>query len=285
MELKIKGMHCDACEKTITRALEKEGMRVENISYKEGKAQVTGTIPEARIQKVLSAKGYSLERERKRKHTYENEKKILLQGTLAFGITLLLQLILAFTLYKTMPGYSGKYFLPLLYVPIAVVAAIIALWHQRSYSKNVSCMTGMMIGMTIGMTTGFSIGAISGLVNGMFYGALIGTTVGIAAGVYAGKCCGTMGVMEGMMAGLMSGTMGAMLTVMMVVDHVEIFLPILIAIDTVITAGMMKIVIDEHADENAELKPWRFSYVLLASIALTVLISAAIMLTPKSIYG
>jgi hypothetical protein len=199
------------------------------------------------------------------------------------AVLLVIQAAMILFLYRSMPDYANKYFLPLLYVPIVVVTNVMALWHQRAYHNNVSCMTGMMIGMTIGMTTGFGVGAIVGLTNGMFTGSLVGTLVGIGAGVYAGKCCGTMGAMEGMMAGLMSGTMGAMLTVMMVIDRVEIFLPILILINTIILAGLMKVVVDEHAG-TSDAQPWPIWAVFGISLLSTVIISLIIMLADKGFY-
>jgi cation transport ATPase len=296
----IHGTHCSSCEKTITRTLAKEGVKVESISHKTGKATIThDSIPHDRIDAMLQSKGYGIEKCRDgtctpddmHKHqplsekTFDTERRIITNGILALIILVATQIGLVYAIYSIMPGYSSKYMLPLIYIPVAVVTNLVALWHQRAYRREVSCMTGMMIGMTIGMTSGFVIGGISGLINGMFTGSVIGTAIGIAAGVYAGRCCGTMGMMEGMMAGLMSGTMGAMLTVMMIGDHVEAFLIILIAITILILAGLMRVTVEETRGSENDVKPWPlWAVVGVGFIAMTV-ISAAIMLAPKSIYG
>ena len=291
-EITIKGMHCSSCEKTITRALKREGITVESISFKTGKATVSHQgVSSSSINALLGSKGYSIAEGRPvtgkdatTRSTYQLEKTILVNGVLTLAILLIIQAALAFLLYTRLPGYSGKYLLAFLYVPVAIVTNIVALWHQRAYRQNVSCMTGMMVGMTIGMSTGFSIGGIVGLINGMFTGALVGVFAGMAAGAYAGRCCGTMGTMEGMMAGLMGGTMGAMLSVMLVSDHVEIFLPLLILTNTIILGGLMRVVVEEHEGQSQDAQPWSLPAVLGASMLLMLVISAIMLLAPKGLY-
>jgi copper chaperone CopZ len=294
----IEGMHCDACERTITRALAKAGASVESISYTKGRATIAHNgIDRRELQRVLQSKGYDLKQEektpegragRKRKSVSLSESTvetaILTNGFLTLVILLIVQTLLIVGIYARFPGYQQKYFLPLFYLPVVIVTNMVALWHQRAYVKSVSCMTGMMVGMTIGMMTGFGVGAIVGLTNGMFLGSVIGVGIGMFAGIYAGWCCGTMGIMEGMMAGLMSGTMGAMITVMMVLDHVELFLPLLIIIDTIILAGMMRMTVEENADADVETKPWPMSAVLAVSFIAMLAISALIVLLPKGLY-
>jgi cation transport ATPase len=294
----IEGMHCDACERTITRSLAKAGVTVRNIAHNTGRATIEHDgVGKDVIRRAIQDKGYKLVEKRREnrfalKRSVEErappsqnvEGTILANGFLTLVILLLAQALLIFGIYALFPGYKARYFLPLLYIPVVIVTNMIALWHQRAYARDVSCMTGMMVGMTIGMATGFGIGAIVGLTNGMFVGSLVGTLAGIIAGVYAGKCCGTMGMMEGMMAGLMSGTMGAMLTVMMINDHVEWFLPILIIIDTIILAGMMRMTVEEHADSDIEAKAWPMSAVLAISFLVMTLITLIIMIAPKSAY-
>jgi cation transport ATPase len=317
-EIIIKGMHCDACERTITRVLGKEGVTVEQISHNTGKARITyGSIDEETIARALQSRGYKLGtssaeatyedeyaeeddarggstavtpiRVRKTEHAAERaawaaEKRIISDGFLTLGILLLVQTALTLGIYSTFSGYKPKFFMLFLYLPVAIVVNIVALWHQRAYRKDVSCMTGMMVGMTIGMTTGFMIGALLGLTNGMFLGSVFGTIAGIIAGVYAGKCCGIMGTMEGMMAGLMAGTMGAMLTYMMIQDHAEWFIPFLYLVCIAILAGMMKMTVNEHEGSDVELKPWPLSNVIAVSFIVMLAISAFILIAPKGLY-
>jgi len=290
-------MHCDSCEKTITRALTKQGITVKNISHQTGKATINHSddIQSARrrIANVLAEKGYALEKKGSRNETssvateqkqYAVEKKIITHGLLTLSILLLVQALLVFGVYSTLPQFSQNHVPIFFYLPIAIVVNVIALWHHYAYRRNVSCMTGMMIGMTIGMTTGFMIGGLVGLTNGMFAGSVVGTIAGMAAGIYGGRTCGMMGTMEGAMAGLMSGTMGAMLTVMMVIDHVLWFLPFLFAICIGILAGLMSVIVKEHEGNNSLVKPWGFLTVLSVSFALMMLISIVMVLAPKGLY-
>ena len=314
-EIQIKGMHCNSCEKTITRTFAKKGIIVHTIAYGSGIAMIThNNISKEKIKRILETKGYTLDdgahsgnndnsknnvkraqegsnhcsmpktTKKLAQSTKNLEKDILTNGFLALSILLLVQTLLALDIYSKFPGYSQKYFLPLLYLPIAIVTNIIAIWHQRAYRGDVSCMTGMMIGMTIGMTTGFMVGGIVGLTNGMFTGSIVGVAIGSIAGIYAGNCCGIMGMMEGMMAGLMGGLMGAMTTVMMVIDHVEIFLPILLVLCIIILAGLMRVVMQEHEDKNDGLEPWPFTAVLAVSFIVMFILSMIVVIAPKGLY-
>ncbi|HIH24818.1 TPA: hypothetical protein HA251_07335 [Candidatus Woesearchaeota archaeon] len=297
-DITIEGMHCASCEKNITRALAKQGVTVTSIAHNTGKALVKHEgIPREAMRQALRARGYDLAddaKERKEKSPRKAAREIpiettvLTNGFLTLTVLLIVQTLLIYGIYSKVGDYKQQYFMPLIYLPIVIVTNIVALWHQRAYARNTSCMTGMMVGMTLGMMTGFGIGAIVGLTNGMFTGSIVGMIVGIIAGVYAGNCCGTMGIMEGMMAGLMGGTMGAMLTVMMVVDHVEWFLPILILTDTIILGFMMRMIYEEYHDahDGAKdgLRPWPFTAVLAAGFIIMALISAIIIFTPKGIY-
>jgi len=287
MEIEIQGMHCDACEKTITRALAKEDITIRRISYKTGKATVEGDMDKERIARIISTKGYSLkhpksEPSRQERKNTEVEKTMLVNGIFVLGTLLIVQTLLTIGIYARLPGYVPRQFWLFIIIPIALTANIIALWHQRAYRKEVSCMTGMMVGMTIGMTTGFMVGAIFGLTNGMFWGSVIGTLVGIGAGVYAGRCCGTMGVMEGTMAGLMSGTMGAMLTVMMVSDHPEWFMAFLFVICIAILGGMMRTTWEENHETRVE--AWPVSSVIAVTFSIMLILSMLILVLPKGIY-
>jgi hypothetical protein len=207
---------------------------------------------------------------------------VLINGLLVLVILLVVQMVLTLGLYPLLPGFVSSHFWLFLYLGLAVVINLVALWHQRSYQREVSCMTGMMVGMTIGMTTGFLIGAIIGLTNGMFTGSIVGTLAGIVAGVYAGRCCGTMGVMEGMMAGLMSGTMGAMLTVMMVTDHVMWFLPFLFAVCIAILIGLLRVVEEERGENPA--RPWPMVAMIAIGFVAILVLSIVMVLAPKGAY-
>ena len=271
-------MHCKACEKTIRRALEKEGVAITQISYKKGTATITGDIDDERLAAALERKGYGLDEE-SAAGVGEAFWAIGSNGLLLTGILIVLQTVLLHGLYARLPSYAAALFLPVLATPVIVALNLTALWHQRSYGEKASCMHGMMAGMTIGMMTGFLVGATAGIVNGMFWGAVFGTIIGSLAGVYSGKCCGTMGVMEGLMAGLMGGTMGAMLTVMMVNDHWQAFLIFLIVVCALILAGMMRMI--EEANDDAEYAPWPFTNVLAAGVMLMLAITAFLLFMPR----
>jgi len=292
-EIAISGMHCGACEKVITDALGKIGITVKNISHAEGKANISyENASHDDIAQALSAKGYALAQGRhvdapskvETLKTWRVEKKIIRESVITLCILAAVQAALIFTLYSNFPNYSQKYILLLLSLPVAIVVNMAAIWHQRAYRHDVSCMTGMMIGMTIGMTSGLMVGSIIGLTNGMFFGSVIGTIVGGIAGVYAGKCCGVMGMMEGLMAGLMSGTMGAMLTVMMILDHAAWFIPFLYVVCIVILAGLMKVVVNEHDGRKIEAKPWPLLVFITISGAIMLALSAFILFAPKGLY-
>jgi copper chaperone CopZ len=285
-KITINGMHCDACEKTITRTFQKQGIAVKRISHGTGTATITHATSKKQIASLLSQKGYSLSGESSSggKNDFAFEKQILLRGVATLVVLVLIQLALLLLIYPKLQGYAPHHFIVLLYMPLAIGLNMIALWHQRAYQRDVSCMTGMMVGMAIGMTTGFMVGALVGLTNGMFTGAVVGTIIGCAAGWYAGRCCGIMGMMEGLMAGLMSGTMGAMLTVMMVIDHVLWFIPFLFIICAMILIGTMRIVYDEHAGADVRVRPWSFAAVLGLSVLLMIVLSLVMVIAPKGIY-
>jgi copper chaperone CopZ len=276
-DITISGMHCEACEKTITRTLEKGGAKVHAISHKKGKATISG-VSDQEADALIKPKGYRV----RGSSSWSFEKSLLTNSFLILiGLTLLQAMLILFV-YAKLPGYNGKYLLPLLYLPFVITTNLVALWHQRSYGSEVGCMAGMMIGMTMGMMAGFMIGAIVGLINGMFIGSLVGVGIGLAAGVYAGRCCGIMGTMEGMMAGLMGGLMGAMTSTMMVADHIEIFLPILLVICATILGGLIVMVAKDNASTKP--KPWPLWRVTAIGLFLTVVIGILIIFAPKGIY-
>jgi len=290
-KMTIQGMHCAACERRITRTLQKEGVVVRDINHTTGvlDAELNGKTTDD-VSRVITPLGYAITSAtttKKRVNTTAKrdaqpnaERHIMYNSIFALAITLLIQGALVATIYPRMDGWGAQYLIPLLLVPVALVANMAALWHQRAYRHDVSCMTGMMVGMTIGMTTGLTIGAIGGLLNGMFWGSVIGLVVGMIAGAYAGACCGAMGIMEGLMAGFMGGTMGAMLTVMMIAEHPVVFLAITVLIMMGILIGLARIVASEHEGRQADISPWPLWAVTVISTTTTIVLSAIMLLLP-----
>lgn len=265
LKLRISGMHCESCEKTLKRAISKVD-HVENINLKYSNeiAEITYN-PEINLDKlieVIRGVGYDAtplngditEIKNPKFSHYINslldkknevEGSIIKNALLIFVILLGLETIAYYGFFQNIPNFwsnSGYY---IIFLVISVVLSAIAIWHIKSYGDNFSCMTGMMIGMTIGMVSGFLIGLIVGATNGMFIGTIAGIIVGMSVGTWTGKCCGVMGVMEGMMAGLMGGLMGAMTSLMMLNDHLKAIIPILVIASSVILIGLDYLVYKE----------------------------------------
>jgi hypothetical protein len=89
-----------------------------------------------------------------------------------------------------------------------------------------------------------------------------------------------MGVMEGLMGGLMAGTMGAMLSVMMVLDHLALFMPILMACCLSIL-GALAFMIYSSAGKREEARLMRFSAFLALSLALALATAAVMLFAPR----
>jgi len=219
-DITINGTHCAACARIITRDLAKQGVTVQRIDIKTGKTTIEhANVPKSRIADALARHGYAIAgaRDNASKAAAPGtsvERQIITAGLISLAFLLLAQALFVRYIAPKFPTWSPQYAAPLLLLAVAIGVNLIAIWHQRAYRREVSCMTGMMVGMTVGMSTGFMVGAVAGLLNGMFWGAIIGILLGIPAGVYAGRCCGIMGAMEGIMAGFMGGTMGAMVAAM-----------------------------------------------------------------------
>lgn len=289
-EITIKGTHCAACARVITRDLAKEGVAVQRIDIKTGKATIEhADVSKRRIADALARRGYTLSDARKAPitsaaPTASVEHRIITAGLGAITILIILQWLFLRYIAPSFPTWNPKYLAPLLLLAIAIGVNLMAIWHQRAYRREVSCMTGMMVGMTIGMSTGFMVGAIAGLLNGMFWGATIGILVGIPAGVYAGRCCGIMGAMEGIMAGFMGGTMGAMLTVMMLLEHPVVFIAITIAVNGVALAGLMRVIAQEHEGTDAKVAPWPAWIAITIATAIMLVTTTLILLLPRGLY-
>ncbi len=279
----IQGMHCDACEKTIRKSLERIGVGVEDIRYTNNRVELLYDplrVPFSQIEGAVADVGYrvretppeesgpretSIERAKRVFHSFRNDpeayqlEKQVIKSTLGtLFIAAALEYLIYFIFFWNIQGFLHTYGQYLGYLIVGVVATGGAVRHLRAYQGAVSCMTGMMIGMTIGMISGLLLGAVVGATNGMFVGSVFGMAVGMAVGGWVGVCCGIMGLMEGMMAGLMGGTMGAMIGVMMIPDRLTLFLPIFFVACLAILAGLSYMVYKEHKGARDEVKLYGF---------------------------
>ncbi len=278
-------MHCDACEKNITRALQNVGITVDSVNRQTGKLVVRYDNEKhsfSSLKKVIGDLGYELLADTGAPHTadvnvgfshrfrrvfssfmskngeFAFEKSIIKSsiGTLAV-VTALMYLVYA-VLYWNIDNFWKDYGQYVAYLIVAVVSAGAAVRQQRAYRASVSCMSGMMIGMTIGMISSMLLGIVMGVTNGMFTGAIFSMAIGMGIGAWVGACCGIMGVMEGMMAGLMGGTMGPMISVMMISDRIDYFLPIFFLACLCILAGLVYLVHKEQMPKRPTITPYSF---------------------------
>ena len=273
----IEGMHCNACEKTIKKAvLGISGVERINVNFRNKIAEVNYNSENMQTQKVLNAiksKGYNasiysgnaesiasekIDEENSFVEKFSNfgtgiftdfekfhvERKLLIFSALSLLVVFGLQYAAYFGFFKSIPNFGSRYLPQLILLAVAVVANAAVIWHTKAY-QGLSCMGNCMVGMTTGMISGITIGAIVGSTNGMLVGTLTGMAVGIGTGLYTGRCCGIMGTLEGSMAGFMSGLMGAMLSVMLINDNVLLFLPILLIASIAILFGLMYLVYKE----------------------------------------
>ncbi|MDO8537598.1 MAG: heavy-metal-associated domain-containing protein [archaeon] len=277
----IEGMHCNACEKTISRTVKNlPGIFGINVNHKNKIAEVSFDSEKASIQQAINAiksKGYkasiyngneqSIENEKTDENSFEEkfshfgvgiftnfekfhvERKLLIFSFVSLLIVFGLQYAAYFGFFKSIPNFSTKFAPYLAMLAIAVVANAATIWHTKAY-QGLSCISNCMVGMTTGMISGITIGVIIGATNGMFVGTLVGMIVGISTGLYTGRCCGIMGALEGSMAGFMSGLMGAMLSVMLFNDNLLLFLPIFLIAAISILAGLMFFVYKESNGES-----------------------------------
>lgn len=319
----ITGMHCEACERTIKRALHKlDGFVNIDLNYKNKNAKVVfdqRKITLGRILNVIAKKGYEAKYVERNVHeneldnedsreadeeesnysfvlkakrfiqfllykdgNYSAEREMINIGASTFLTLLFLEGVAYFGFFYSVENFFSKYAPYIFYLIISVVTNGVVIWHIKAYQRNASCMSGMMIGMTTGMMSGFMFGAIVGATNGMFYGSIYGILIGILVGVWCGKCCGIMGIMEGLMAGLMAGLMGAMTSVMMLNDNLQIFMPFLIFICSVILIGLTYMVYKESKEEDIELEI-KEGYNLLSFITISFIVT--IITTFFMIYG
>lgn len=298
IELPIRNVSCEACEKVIGRILRKfSHAKIESIS---ADAQIlTLTCEEHDIDAIkekLQAYNY-LDKEKDSKphftyvvkrilsnaHGFEAEHE-LLTHTLGLLSVLFVTIGLAYVLWFNQNTLFIKTWPILVLIPFGIAVNAGALLHVRHLRHHFNCTNGMMAGMTIGMISGFMSGAVLGATNGMFVGSVGGMAVGMSASAYAVRKSGIMGVLEGLMAGLMAGTMGAMLSVMMLSDNLVAFLYILFGVCTVILAGMSYFVFKEVGPIQDEQKKVDFIPLAMGSVLLLLLFLALILWGPKSTF-
>jgi hypothetical protein len=208
----------------------------------------------------------------------KHEMNALMYFIAGFIILSLLEAVV----YIGFPAMS-KYVIWLLYLNITIAALGTALWHFFAHKAVINCMLGMMIGMTFAMQTGMMLGAIISATNGFFVGAMVGMLISVGIGILTGKCCGIMGIMQGMMAGVMGGTMGPMITLMMFSDHLNIFMPVYMAVNLAIIAGGSYMIYKELKAQQPELKPASFAVFIALCVIASFAIALIMIFGPKSL--
>ena len=303
--LKVHGMHCESCERIISRTVEKhEGAKAISFDLRANTMKIEcadAQLP--KIKEELLSKGYQLLLPgEEAKQGYEagsfsrifsflsslltgsngfaHENAMLFYSALTLVAILMLQSFLYIFAFRNIPNFLNIYGTLLFLAAISIVAVMFSFFHVRAFKERTSCMVGMMMGMSIGMMGGFLIGAFAGATSGMFVGSLAGMAFGMFLGFEAGRCCGVMGGMEGLMGGLMAGTMGAMLSVMMLSDHLMLFLFILTGIAITILAGLSYLAYKEFG--NLQKMPISALQFAAYCIAIDLLVSAILVFAPKS---
>lgn len=296
----VPDIECDSCSKLISKKLSEE-QGINNFSMTEESVDVDFDEQKTNTQniiKIISDSGFRASEEpferktlkermrdfKENKKKYEVEKKILRYTVALFFALLIIEAIVYFVVLKNIPDFIQKYALWIIYLDVSVSVIALGMWHIFSYRAKVTCMVGMMIGMTIGMQTGMMIGAILGATNGFFTGAMVGMLLAVIVGSIAGKCCGVMGVMEGMMAGVMGGTMGPMISVMMFSDNLNIFMPVYLIINIIITWGLSYMLYEEVVENKKGVikKPIDFMTLTAYTTIITLIILAIMLYGPKS---
>ncbi len=303
----VEGMHCESCEKVISRTVSKhEGAIVSSIGYSDNHVKLQCTQEQlAEIRKELADKGYQLLLPGEEPSEgfeagsigrgidflyglltggpgFAAENRLLKLSIAAFAAIGLAQVILYFTVFRgVVPNFINTYWSVTLLSAVSVVALAFSYYQASAFRRKTSCMTGMMIGMTFGMAAGFLFGAYAGATNGMFVGSLVGMAVGMGLGYITGKCCGVMGVMEGLMGGLMAGTMGAMLSVMLVFDKLVLFLFVLTGVELAIMAACSYMLYKEYGNIKDLAKVDGLEFVVLCLI-LDAFVTAVYVFGPKA---
>ncbi|MBI2498803.1 cation transporter [Candidatus Woesearchaeota archaeon] len=299
LKLRITGMHCEACEKTLKKALSKlDHVKDIDIKYSNELAKISYN-PEINVNQAIdiirqvgydatvangdyssdniNIKGYL--KNLKNKEKLEGNLIYLALGTLlVLGI---LEVIAYYGFFIDIPNFFNRFGYYIIFLIISVVVCGTSIWHIKAYGNSFSCMSGMMVGMTIGMISGFLIGMIVGATNGMFIGSVAGILIGMFAGSWTGKCCGVMGIMEGMMAGLMGGLMGAMTSLMLLNDNLKIIIPILVTSSVMILIGLDYMIYKETVDKTFN-KPGFMQFITFCFIV-TMALTFLMIYGPKSL--
>lgn len=298
LKLKITGMHCESCERTIKKAL----LRIKNIKgidlrYNDEIATINydNDINLSKIIDIIRTSGYDATvingdevkddinfkkylSDLKKNDRIEREVVLIGLGILVF--LALIELIAYFGFFRNIPNFFDKYGYYIIFLVISVVISGASIWHIKAYGNYFSCMTGMMIGMTTGMISGFLIGMLVGATNGMFIGSIAGIIIGTGVGMWTGNCCGIMGTMEGMMAGLMGGLMGAMTSLMMLNDRLKLIIPFLVLVSSIILLGLDYNIYKEA--RNAKFNKYKFLPYITFCFIITTAITFLMVYGPKS---
>jgi copper chaperone CopZ len=294
----VPDIECESCSKLIGKKLQKkEG--VTDFQVKEDSVEIehTDKVRADELVKSIQDADFRASLEPFERKTFkerlrdikENKKKYALEktgikyATYTFIILFALEALAYMGFLNKIPNFLAHYGIWIVYSNIGIVAIGFALWHLFSYKIKVTCMVGMMIGMTIGMQIGMMIGAVIGATNGFFIGAMTGMVLGVIVGSIAGKTCGIMGIMEGMMAGLMGGTMGPMISIMMFSDHLQYFMPVFMAVNVLILAGLSYMIFEEMVEHKKSVQqPVEFGTFAAVCIIATFVIILIMIYAPKS---
>ena len=199
------------------------------------------------------------------------EWKLFNHIVVTFILLIIFQAVFLF--YQNNTVFSKEFLLDF-YLTLSVVLVSGAVWHLKSYGKDIkSPHLGMMTGMTLGMQTGMMIGIILGATDGFFVGALITMVIAASIGAMGGSCSGIAGILEGLMAGSMGGIMGAM-TGAMLLDDLLWFMPPFMILNFIIMFGLIYMIYREVTENRGilHISPTRFSrFFLFNLLALTLL--------------
>src|SRR3989344_2297413 len=292
LKLKISGMHCEACEKVLKKALSRlEHVKDIDLHYNNEIATVSYN-PEINVNEIIDIVrqvGYDatiFEGEDtfidvnfkkylkilKQKDQLEGQLILISFATLI--ILSILEVITYFGFFRDIPGFFNRYGYYLVFLVISSVVVGASVLHIKKYGSSFSCMSGMMVGMTTGMISGFLVG--------MLVGSILGILIGMFIGIFTGKCCGIMGIMEGMMAGLMGGLMGAMTSLMMLNDNLKLIVPVLVVASSTILIGLDYMIYKEKSYVKEKINKEQFlSFIITCSI-ITLALTFLMVVGPKS---
>jgi hypothetical protein len=211
------------------------------------------------------------------KKKYLFEWKLFNHIVVTFILLVILEAVFLF--YKNNIIFSREFLLDF-YLTLSVVLVSGAVWHLKSYGKDLkSHHLGMMTGMTLGMQTGMMVGIILGATDGFFVGALITMIIAASIGAIGGSCSGIAGILEGLMAGSMGGIMGAM-TGAMLLDDLLWFMPPFMILNFIIMFGLIYMVYKEVTEMKGvfHISPPRFSRFFLFNLLALTLLTLAVSL-------